>query len=373
MRIPNSFPFPRASISPLNFPARRMSSFPPPSSANININARAVLLRTHGPPSSLSYEPITIDTSNIQRPQLLIRQTAIGVNFHDTYVRSGLYKTLALPGVPGIEAVGVVEQVLGNDDASNNTTSNNEWKVGDRIGYVTGRYGAYASHRLLDADLAFKLPSILDDLTAASVLVRGLTTEILVTSAYRVKRGTVALVHAAAGGVGRLLSQRLTSLGAIVIGTAGSLEKANLAKQSGCNHVILYRQEDFVSKVKELTNGRGVDVAYDSVGRDTFMGSLACLAVRGHLVYFGQSSGSVPPLDPSVLAKGSNTLIRPILFHYISDKSEREKLVRDLFGALEKGEMKVPEPAAVLKLEEACKAHELLEGRTVNAPIVLVP
>jgi NADPH2:quinone reductase len=238
--------------------------------------ATAIVLRRYGGPEALTAEWVEVG-----RPgsgELRVRQTAVGVNFHDCYVRSGLYRTLALPGIPGIEAAGVVEDV--GPDVSG-------FAVGDRIAYVTGQYGAYASERLMPASWALRLPDGISEAVAATVLLKGLTTEMLTREVHPPKAGEVVLVHAAAGGVGRLLCRRARQLGATVIGTAGSEAKAEIARAAGCAHVILYRQEDFVARVKEITDGRGVDVAYDSVGRDTFDGSLESLALRGHLVNFG--------------------------------------------------------------------------------------
>ncbi|MFO1028025.1 MAG: quinone oxidoreductase [Acetobacteraceae bacterium] len=321
----------------------------------------AIVLRAHGDADALRLEPVTVGAPG--PGELRVRQTAIGVNFHDTYVRSGLYRTLALPGIPGIEAVGVVEAVGDGVGA---------FRAGDRVGYVTGAYGAYASERVLPADLAFPLPSFLDDLTAASVLVRGLTVEMLTRTVHPVRGGDLVLVHAAAGGVGRLLCQRLADIGAVVIGTAGSAGKAAIAQAAGCRHVILYREEDFVTRVRTITGGHGVAVAYDSVGRDTFDGSLACLATRGHLVNFGQASGPVPPFEVSRLAAGSFSVTRPILFHYISDPAERDALLTHLFEALARGVLSVP-PAQVFPLGAAAEAHAALESRAATGPILLRP
>ena len=332
-----------------------------PNGNRENDMAEAIILREHGGPEALQPETVTIGAPT--EGTLRIRQTAIGVNFHDTYVRSGLYRTLTLPGIPGIEAAGIVESVGPGVSGFN---------PGDRIGYVTDQYGAYASERLLPAALAFKLPQFLDDQTAASILVRGLTVEILTHAAHRVRPGDQVLVHAAAGGVGRLLCQRLAGLGAQVIGTAGSPEKAAIARAAGCHEVILYRDEDFVPRVRQITNGRGVDIAYNSVGKDTFLGSLVCLATRGHLVNFGQASGPVPPFEVSRLAAGSFTLSRPILFHYLSDISERDALIASLFDALARGILTVP-PIQAFPLAQAAIAHAALESRAANGPIILQP
>jgi len=323
--------------------------------------AQAIVLREPGPASALRLEEVTLGAPG--PGELCLRQTAIGVNFHDIYVRNGFYKTLALPGIPGIEAAGVVEAVgPGVENV----------RAGDLVGYVTDRYGAYASERLLPAALAIKLPRWLDDRTAAAVLVRGLTVQMLTRMVHRVEAGAHVLVHAAAGGVGRLLCQALKDIGARVIGTAGSPEKAAIARASGCQDVILYREEDFVARVRDITGGRGVDVVYDSVGKDTFMGSLDCLGMRGHLVNFGQASGAVPPFEVSRLAARSNTVSRPILFHYLIESAEREAMVARLFDALERGVLTI-EGTRNFPLADAAAAHEALESRGMTGPVILVP
>ena len=325
--------------------------------------ARAIVLRDFGEASVLHVEDATVGAP--AAGELRIRQTAIGVNFHDVYVRSGLYRTLAPPGVPGIEAAGVVEAV-GPDVTG--------FQPGDRVGYVTGGYGAYASDRVLPAGLAFRLPAAIDDRTAASVLVKGLTVEMLTGAVHRVASGDRVLVQAAAGGVGRMLCQKLHAIGAMVIGTAGSAEKAAIARAAGCDHVILYREEDFVAQVRTITGGRGVDVAYDSVGKDTFLGSLACLAVRGHLVNFGQASGAVPAFEVSLLAARSNTVSRPILFHYLTDPSERDAMAASLFEGLSRGELSAAKPRA-FALERADAAHDELEftaRRRPDHPVAMI-
>lgn len=322
---------------------------------------QAIMLRAYGGPEVLRAEPVEVAAPG--PGELRIRQTAVGVNFHDCYVRSGLYRTLPLPGVPGIEAAGVVEAV-GPGVAG--------FSVGDRIGYVTGAYGAYASHRVLPAAIALRLPDGMDDRLAASVLLKGLTAEMLLRQVHRVEAGQTILVHAAAGGVGRILCQWAAHLGATVIGTAGSAARAEVARASGCAHVILYREQDFVAEVKRITGGRGVDAAYDSVGHDTFDGSLECLAMRGHLVNFGQASGPVPPFQVQRLAAKSNSLTRPILFHYIAERAALERMAAALFAVLGSGAVRA-EPGATLPLAEAPRAHHLLESRQAEAPLVLLP
>lgn len=321
----------------------------------------AIVLRAPGDPEVLCLEEVTVPAPG--KGELRLRQTAIGVNFHDCYVRSGLYRTLPLPGIPGIEAVGVVEEIGPEVEG---------FRPGDRVGYVTPAYGAYASERVLAAELALKLPPTIDDRTAASALVRGLTVELLTGVVHRVAAGDRVLVHAAAGGVGRMLCQKLKALGASVIGTAGNPQKAAIARAAGCDEVILYRESDFVQRVKEITDGRGVAVAYDSVGKDTFMGSLECLALRGHLVNFGQASGPVPPFEVSRLAARSTTVSRPILFHYLVERAERDALASALFADLTDNTLNV-ELGDCLPLSQAAAAHAAMEARAAVGPITLLP
>lgn len=323
--------------------------------------ATAIVLRDVGRPDVLRSESIAVGSPGAG--ELRIRQTAIGVNFHDVYVRSGLYKTLPLPGIPGIEAAGVVEEA-GPDVAG--------FAPGDRIAYVTGHYGAYASDRILPAALAVRLPPDISEQIAATVLLKGLTAEMLARQVHRIQPGDLILVHAAAGGVGRLLCQWARHLGATVIGTVGSEAKAELARRAGCEHTILYRQENFVERVRDITGGRGVDVAYDSVGKDTFQGSLESLAFRGHLVNFGQSSGSVEPFEISKLAARSNSVTRPIMFHYISPREDLERMAAALFDAVAQGVLTV-EPGKVFRLAHAAAAHDELESRRAPGPLLLVP
>lgn len=323
--------------------------------------AQAIVLREFGGPDALGIE--TIEVGDPGAGELRIRQTAIGVNFHDIYVRSGLYRTLALPGVPGIEAAGIVE-AIGSDVGG--------FAIGDRIAYVTGRYGAYATDRILPADLAIRLPPGINDQVAATVLLKGLTAEMLVRQVHVVQPGQVLLVHAAAGGVGRLLCQWASHLGATVIGTVGSEAKAELARRMGCEHTILYRQENFVERVREITGGRGVDVVYDSVGKDTFLGSLECLAIRGHLVNFGQSSGSIEPFEVSRLAARSNSVTRPIVFHYIAQRTALARMAAALFDAIAGGVLTV-DPGQSYPLAGAAAAHEALEARQAPGPLILQP
>jgi len=319
----------------------------------------AIVLASHGGPEMLRLTPVEVGAPGAG--QVRLRQTAVGVNFHDIYVRSGLYRTLALPGIPGIEAVGVVEAVGPGVDGL---------RVGDRVGYVTGEYGAYAEARLLAADLALRLPAGLDDLSAAGLLVKGLTACMLLRHVHPVRAGETILVHAAAGGVGLLLCAWASASGARVIGTAGSPEKAAQARAAGAAEVILYREIDFVAAVRDLTGGAGVAVAYDSVGADTFLGSLACLGWQGKLVNFGQSSGPVAPFAPSLLAARSTSVHRPILFHYLRDRAALAAMADPLFDAVAAGIVR-PAVGSVLPLAEAGQAQAMLEARATSGSVVL--
>ena len=321
--------------------------------------ANAIMLREHGGPEVLRLEPVEVAAPGPGKVR--IRQTAVGVNFHDCYVRSGLYQTLRLPGVPGLEAAGTVEAV-GPDV--------NDLRPGDRVAYFTPGYGAYADERLVAADLVVALPQAIDDRTAASVMLKGLTAHMLLHRVHRLSAGDVILVHAAAGGVGTLLCQWARHLGATVIGTVGSKAKAAVARRCGCHHVILYREEDFVARIREITEGRGVDVAYDSVGADTFQGSLKCLALLGHLVNFGQSSGPIEPFAVTQLAARSSTLSRPMLFHYTNDRPARQRMAAELFAALSDGILRVDAPQ-MFPLAEVAAAHRALEARETSGAVVL--
>ena len=322
---------------------------------------RVIQMSEHGGPEVLQL-------AEIEQPppaagELRLRQVAIGVNYHDVYVRSGLYRTLALPGVPGIEAIGIVEQV---------GAGVTQVAPGDRIGYVTGQYGCYAEARNLDASLAVKIPTGITDVQAAASLMKAFTVAMLVNRVHRVQPGQTVLVHAAAGGVGQLLCSWARSLGARVIGTVGSEEKATIARSHGADHVILYRQEDVAARVAEITGGTGVAAAYDAVGADTFEGSIAALGFEGHLVGYGQASGPVPPFTMSLLASRSLTVSRPIVFHYLRTPEMLAGMAAQVFDAFERGIIKPIDPV-VLPIDQAAEAHRMLEARQSPGGIVLVP
>lgn len=320
---------------------------------------RAIVIRAPGGPEVLRPEEVTVGLPGAG--EIRLRQTAVGVNFHDIYVRSGLYRTLDLPGVPGLEAAAVVEEVGPGVSG---------FSPGDRVGYVTKRYGGYAAERVLPAERAVRLPDALDDATVAGLLLKGLTVDMLVRKVHAVRPGDTVLVHAAAGGVGQLLCQWAVHLGATVIGTAGSTEKAAIARACGCAHVILYREQDFVAAVREITGGHGVQAAYDAVGKDTFLGSLDCLAVRGQLVNFGAASGPVEPFVVARLAARSNSVSRPMLFDFIADRAELEEAAAALFRALADGAIRPPS-LREFPLDDAAGAHRALEGRQTTGALVL--
>jgi NADPH:quinone reductase len=320
---------------------------------------RAIVLHETGGPEKLLWEPVEVGEPG--PGELRIRHTVVGVNFHDTYVRTGLYKTLPLPGIPGVEAAGIVELVGPGVTA---------FVPGDRVCYVDQSYGAYSEARVLPAALALRLPDAISDEAAASLAVKGLTACMLLRHTRRVLPGETLLIHAAAGGVGQLLVHWAKHLGARVIATVGSPEKAAIVRGCGADDVILYRNENFVERVAAFTHGRGVDVVYDSVGADTFAGSLDCLGYFGTLVNFGQSSGSVPPFSVSRLAARSNTVVRPIVFHYIRERAARDAMVEETFRMVQAAVLR-PRIGLRLPLSRAAEAHAALESRTTIGAVVL--
>ena len=296
--------------------------------------------------------------------EIRVRQTAIGVNFIDTYHRTGLYPVPGLPSGIGLEGAGIVDACGPGVGAP---------ALGERVAYCGGPLGAYASSHLIKADRAIRLPDSVSEADAASVMLKGLTVQYLIRQIYRVGADDTVLFHAAAGGVGLIAMQWLRALGATVIGTAGSEAKAELARQHGCTHVILYRDEDIPARVRELTGGAGVPVVYDSVGKDTFEASLDCLSPRGLMVSFGNASGAVPPFPPGVLsAKGSLSLTRPTLFDFVSTREALDAAAADLFAVMESGALK-PALNQTVPLHEARRAHELLESRRTTGSTLLVP
>ena len=295
--------------------------------------------------------------------EALIRQTAIGINFIDIYYRTGLYK-ITLPSGLGMEAAGVVE-ALGEGVQGLN--------VGDRVAYAGGPVGAYAEYRVMSARWLVKLPSAISDEVAAAVMVKGLTAHYLLCETFKVTSAHTILIHAAAGGVGLIACQWAKFLGATVIGTVGSADKAALAKAHGCDHVIVYTGENVSARVRELTGGRGVDVVYDSVGKDTFMDSLDSLKKFGMMVSFGNASGPVPAFEPLLLSKkGSLYLTRPTLMHHIEDEVEYRAGAEALFALIAKGAIKVRIGGAY-PLADAAKAQADLESRKTTGSLLLKP
>lgn len=325
------------------------------------MQVHAVRIHEVGGPEVLRWEALELPEPG--PGEVRVRHRAIGLNFIDTYHRTGLYPA-PLPAVLGTEAAGVVE-ALGDGVTG--------LAVGDRVGYATGPMGAYAEARNVVASVLVKVPSGVDDDLAAATLLKGLTAHYLLDiGGLRTSRRTI-LVHAAAGGVGLLLCQWAKRLGATVIGAVGSAEKAELAAANGCDHVIRYDAESLTQRVQELTQGRKVDVVYDSVGKDTWSASLASLRPRGTLVSFGQSSGPVAPFEPRVLAAGGSLfLTRPTLYDYVREREELDARARDLFAALEDGTLKV-RVGQTYPLREAARAHRDLEGRKTTGSTVLVP
>lgn len=321
----------------------------------------AIVLEQYGGPEVMQARDVTVGYPGPD--QVKLQHTRIGVNFHDIYVRSGLYKTLALPGTPGIEAAGVVTELGSNVQGL---------KIGDRVAYVTGAYGVYAAERLIDAQLLIPLPDAISDAVAASVLLRGLTVDMLLNRVHQVRAGTTVLVHAAAGGVGQMLCQWAAHLGAVVIGTVRNDAQAAMAQAAGCHHIIRHRDENIPARVKDFTHGRGVDVVYDGVGQDTFQGSLEALALCGHLVNYGQASGPVPPLLVSSLAAKSNSVSRPIVFHYVQDAAQRLHMANNVFQAVSEGWLKVAAPRE-FALDQAAECHKVLEAEGAGTPLLLVP
>ena len=318
----------------------------------------AILARQAGGPEVLTY-------SDVERPvpgpgQLLIKVGAAGVNFIDTYKRSGVYK-VPFPFTPGSEAAGTVEAT--GDGVSG-------FAVGDRVATAEG-IDCYADYALLDQDAALPVPAGLDDLTAAALPLQGMTAHYLMNSTFKVEAGHTVLLHAGAGGVGLLLIQMLKARGATVVTTVSTDEKEQLALDAGADHVLRY--DGFTAKVRDLTNGAGADVVYDGVGKDTFDGSLAAVRIRGTLVLFGGASGPVPPVDPQRLnAGGSLFLTRPTMAHYLRDATERRWRADEVFAAAADGSLKV-RIGGRYPLAEAAQAHRDLEGRRTTGKVLLVP
>jgi NADPH2:quinone reductase len=319
-----------------------------------------IVVRTAGGPEALEWSEL--ETAAPGPGEVRVVQHAIGVNFIDTYYRKGHYPWPMTPLIPGGEAAGVV-------DAAGEGTP---FKVGDRVAY-TLPIGAYRTRRVVPADRLVKLPDGIAFDVAASMMLKGLTTQFLLNSCYPVKAGDVVLVHAAAGGVGSLMGQWLKSLGATSIGTVGSADKIAVAKTSGYAHVIDYRADDFAARVKDITGGKGCDVVYDSVANDTWRGSLKCLRTRGLFVCFGQSSGPITDFKMSDLAAGGSLYAtRPTLFDYIKTGEELQRRAAELFAKVASGAVR-PNIGQRLSLRDAAQAHRDLEARRTTGSTILLP
>jgi NADPH2:quinone reductase len=321
---------------------------------------KAIRIQKTGGPEVLTLEDVALAAPGAGEAR--VRQTAVGVNYVDVYHRTGVYP-LPLPTGIGVEAAGVVEEVGAGVD---------QVRAGDRVAYVSPP-GSYAEARVLPADRLVKLPEGISDRTAAGAMLKGLTVQALVRRTYPVKAGETVLVHAAAGGVGTIMVQWLKALGATVIGTVGSDEKAKVARANGADHVIVYTREKFPERVRELTGGAGVPVVYDSVGKATWEGSLDSLRPFGLMVTFGNASGTVPPFDVAVLGrKGSLYVTRPTVFGYIARREDLERGAAELFEVLRSGKVKI-EISRTFPLAAAADAHRALESRATTGSLVLLP
>ncbi|MDB5367138.1 MAG: NADPH:quinone reductase and related Zn-dependent oxidoreductase [Rhodospirillales bacterium] len=323
--------------------------------------ARAVRIQAFGGPENLKLEQIDVGAPG--PGQARIRQTAIGLNYIDVYHRTGHYPIGDLPAPIGSEGAGVVDAV------GEGVTS---LKPGDRVAYVGGPLGAYADERLYPADRLVPLPDWISDEQAAAMMMQGLTAQYLLRRTFPVQSGQTILFHAAAGGVGLIACQWAKALGARVLGTVGSKAKAELAAANGCDVPMLYREEDWVAHVKQETDGKGVPVVYDSVGKDTVKGSFECLQPIGTLVVFGQSSGPVPPIELGQLAKGSYFLTRPSIATYTAARSDLMQGAAELFELVKNGTIKI-NIAQRFKLEDAAEAHRALEARETTGSTILIP
>lgn len=318
----------------------------------------AIRIHKTGHPEVLQWEEVEVGDPG--PGQVRISQKAAGLNFIDVYHRTGLYKQ-ELPFTPGVEGAGTVEAV---------GPSVTNVKKGDRVAYA-GPIGGYAEERLIDADRVVKLPKSISCEHAAGMMLQGMTAQMLLRSVFPVHDGDMILVHAAAGGVGLIMCQWAAALGATVIGTVGTEEKAELARMHGCAHPIVYSKQDFLAEVRRITAGEKLPVVYDSVGRDTFMKSLDCLKVRGLMVSFGNASGAPEPIAPGLLAqKGSLYLTRPTLFHYIATREQLEQSANELFDMVSSGKVKV-EVQQRFALRDAADAHRALQARRTTGSTIL--
>lgn len=325
--------------------------------------SHAIRIHTVGGPEVLQWEKVGAGGTAPAANEARVRHEAVGLNFIDIYHRTGLYP-LPLPSGIGLEGAGVVEAV--GDTVT-------DIKVGDRVAYAGGPPGAYAEVRCIPADRLVKLPDSIDFRTAAAMMLQGMTAQYLLRRTYKVQAGDTILIHAAAGGVGLIVCQWAKALGATVIGTVSSEEKAALAKAHGCDHPILYTRENFVDRVKEITGGTLLPVVYDSIGKDTFAGSLDCLRPRGLMVSFGNASGAIPPFDLGELTRrGSLFITRPSLFGYTARRDELLETAKDLFDIVASGKVKI-EVNQTYALKDAAQAHVDLAARKTTGSTVLLP
>jgi NADPH2:quinone reductase len=323
--------------------------------------AHAIRFHQTGGPEVLRWEEVAVPAP--AAGEATIRHHAVGLNFVDIYHRSGLYP-LPLPSGIGVEGAGVVEAVGGGVT---------DVAVGDRVAYAGGPPGAYAEVRNIPADRLVRLPSAIDFKSAAAMMLQGMTAQYLLRRTYRVQPGDTILIHAAAGGVGLIVCQWAKALGATVIGTVGSDAKAELAKAHGCDHAIVYTRENFTQRVREITGGEGVPVVYDSIGKDTFVGSLDCLRPLGMMVTFGNASGPVPPLDLLELSKrGSLFITRPSLFSYSARRSDLVQMAGELFDVVVSGKVKI-EVNQTCALKDAAQAQRDLEARKTTGSTIMLP
>jgi NADPH2:quinone reductase len=325
---------------------------------------KAIRIHATGGPHQMVWEDV--DPGSPGPGEALLRHEAVGLNFIDVYHRTGLYPLPAMPAVLGLEGAGTIE-ALAQD------VTDMDLAVGDRVAYAGAPAGAYSQRRCIPAHRLVKLPDTIDSRRAAAMMLKGMTARYLLFGCYPVSAGDTLLIHAAAGGVGTMVCQWAHHLGATVIGTVGSSAKAELAAAAGCHHPVNYVEEDFTQRVMKITSGRGVDVVYDSVGQATFDGSLACVRPMGTLVSFGQSSGSVPPVDLGRLAaQGSIFLTRPSLLTYTAHRADLLAHARDLFDVVAQGVVQVT-VNRTYPLAEAARAHADLEGRKTTGAAVLLP
>jgi NADPH2:quinone reductase len=322
---------------------------------------KAIRMHQVGGPEVLQWQDVTVGPPGPREAR--VRHSFAGLNFIDVYHRTGLYPQ-PLPFIPGSEGAGVVTAV---------GAEVKDLAVGDRVAYAGGPLGAYSEERLIAADWLVKLPAGVDEQVAASMMLKGMTAQFLLRQAVHVEPGDTILLHAAAGGVGLIATQWAKHLGATVIGTVGSEEKAALARAHGCDHVVFYDRENVAARVKELTGGKGVNVVYDPVGKDTWERSLDCLAPLGLLVAFGNSSGPVPPVNLGILSlKGSLYVQRPTLGSYLSSREAAQQMADELFEMVQSGKVKVPVERRY-PLADAARAHRDLESRMTTGAGVLVP